>query len=67
MLRITGLMDFSYHPEFCLFLSSGEGMKTPTLFGPLERANIFLRDSTERFLPPLTSRWKEIQFLKRVF
>jgi hypothetical protein len=32
-----------------LFLSSGEGGKTPTLSGPLERANLnhFLRDPSE--------------------
>jgi hypothetical protein len=49
--RITGFLDFVHHPVFLklenttfqkldLFLSSGEGEKTPTQIGPLERANL---------------------------
>jgi hypothetical protein len=49
-LRITGVLDFVHRPEFYipkkgmlwkldLFPSSGKGRDTPTLLGPLERAN----------------------------
>jgi hypothetical protein len=43
-VRITGFINFVHcHPEFQkldLFLSSGEGRETPTLLGPVERANL---------------------------
>jgi hypothetical protein len=40
-----------------LFPSSGEEREAATLLGPLERANPSF----------LTCKWKQIQFLKRVF
>jgi hypothetical protein len=50
ILRITGVSGFAHGPVFwkvedttfpklCLFSFSGEGEKTPTLLGPLERAS----------------------------
>jgi hypothetical protein len=50
-LRISGFLDFVHHPIFYklesitfrkldLFPSSGEGVKTPTQLGRLERANL---------------------------
>jgi hypothetical protein len=50
VLRITGVLDFVHSPglrnwnttfrKMGLFPLSGEGMKTPTLLGPLERVNL---------------------------
>jgi hypothetical protein len=42
VLTITGFLDIVHRPlrRLDLFPSSGEGGKTPTLLGPLERANL---------------------------
>jgi hypothetical protein len=86
VLRITGFLDFVHCPEFWIpehapfrkldpFLFSGEGRETPTLVGPLERANLdwandwswlFLRDMSTCLLP-ITWGWKHIQFPKLCF
>jgi hypothetical protein len=42
-----------------------DGKETPTLLGPLERANLKGPKKAGRCLPPLTSRRKQIQFPKR--
>jgi hypothetical protein len=55
--------------ELDMFPSSGEGRKTPTLLGPLERANLNRLYGTQqsRCLPPLIWLRKQSQFRKIAF
>jgi hypothetical protein len=55
------ILNIRKHNILHLFPSSGEGRETPTLLGPLDRANLKHCIQQSRCLPPLTWGWKQMQ------